>query len=235
MRALLFLFTLSCSSAFLRRPLITRQFHLSSSVTYIPIEIKDKENPTTLLVKSDQHEVIADLRKMMQSSHVDSHVIEQWKALGHIYTLDAEGTQSLMASERKQLEEAYVIRRTSRLRHNVDAYFNVASAKAKPKLIKASSARDYQTGRRDFESLQRMGEGFSNVSDLFVDYSVLSRADNIATRISTEFPLASPEWQRYTNKTVQYNATSLTQVSLVLTRLLFHCCRLFLSISVSTQ
>ena len=212
-RVLQFLLTLSFSSAFFRRPFISRQFHLSNSITYVPIELKNDQKPTTLLVKSDQHEVIADLKKMIQSSHVDSAQIEQWKVNGFIYTLDAEGTQSLLASERKQLEDTYVIRRKSPLRHNVDTYVNVATSKAKPKLIKASSAKDYVTGRRDFETLQRMGQGFSNMSDLFVDYSVLSRADNIATRISTEFPLASPEWQRYTNKTMEYNATSLTQVT----------------------
>ena len=213
MRSVVFVVILSTSTAFLRRLLIPRQFHLSNSVTYIPIELKDEQKPTTLLVKSDQHEVIGNLKKMIQSSRVDSAQIEKWKANGVIYTLDSEGTQSLLAFERKQIEDTYVIRRKARLRHNVDAYLNVASAKAKPKLIKASQAKDYMAGRRDFATLERMGQGFSNISDLFVDYSVLSRADNIATRISTEFSLASPEWQRYTNKTMQYNATSLTQVS----------------------
>lgn len=41
---------------------------------------------------------------------------------------------------------------------------------------------------------------------------MLHRADDIASRLKEEFPISSPEWSRWTNRTAEYNATSLTQV-----------------------
>ena len=41
---------------------------------------------------------------------------------------------------------------------------------------------------------------------------VLNRADSIATKLKNEFPITSPEWRKWTEKTSVYNATSLTQV-----------------------
>jgi hypothetical protein len=40
---------------------------------------------------------------------------------------------------------------------------------------------------------------------------ILHRADDIALRIKHEFPIASEEWTRWTNRTAAYNTTSLTQ------------------------
>ena len=211
MRFTLYSFLLTCSTAFHFPRFITRQ-HCLHSTTYVPIDIGNEEAITTLLVKSDQHEIISNLKKMSESSAIDQTQLERWKSEGVVFPLDSEGTHSLMASERKELEANSVVKRKDRLRHNVDVYLNISPKKKSPQLIKASSARDYVNGRKDFQTLEQTGAGFSNMSDLFVDYSVLSRADHIATRISTEFPIGSPEWQRYTNKTMLYNATSLTQV-----------------------
>jgi hypothetical protein len=46
---------------------------------------------------------------------------------------------------------------------------------------------------------------------LFLRERVLHRADDIALRISSDFPIASDEWTRWSNKTAEYNATTLTQ------------------------
>ena len=47
---------------------------------------------------------------------------------------------------------------------------------------------------------------------IFMKEKVTNRANGIATRLKDNFPIDSDEWQRWTNKTETYHATSLTQV-----------------------
>ena len=47
---------------------------------------------------------------------------------------------------------------------------------------------------------------------MFKSEELIHRAEDIAIRLKDNFPITSEEWKRWTNKTTQYNATSLTQV-----------------------
>lgn len=47
---------------------------------------------------------------------------------------------------------------------------------------------------------------------LLIEERVLHLADEIALRIRNNYPMTSPVWEAWTNKTSKYNATSLTQV-----------------------
>ena len=98
----------------------------------------------------------------------------------------------------------------------------------KPVYVKASEYNAQEQG--DIELLRKKGVAFTNASEVGIYYSsvafmisifffqlfkaeqVFSRADSIALKLKNEFPITSPEWQRWTNKTTAYNATSLTQV-----------------------
>jgi hypothetical protein len=181
---------------------------LQATTTYIPIDIGKKN---TLLVKSDQNDIIDEVKCWGKS--FDESKVLIWKNEGKAFLLDEEGTSTLALTEKGNTEKLNVIKKPKISLGDIDMYVDVAPKRSKsPHLIKLNKIDDIVSGKRDFKDMEQRGDGFKNLTELFIDHSVSSRANNIGQRISNEFPVSSPEWRRYTNKTIQYNVTSLTQV-----------------------
>lgn len=185
----------------------------SPTTTYIPIDVAiSGDKRSTLLVKSDQLNIIQEIQQCGERG-LDSDKIVLWSKEGKAFSLDSRGTELLYSSEKQAAEEAHTIKKTKFLSGNVDTYVNVSPSKGSvEKLVKSSRVEDVTSGRKSFKELEKAGEGYSNITNLFFESKVLSRADDIAIRVREEFPLSSPEWQRWTNNTIKYNTTSLTQV-----------------------
>jgi hypothetical protein len=183
-----------------------------TSTTYIPFSIGIDEKET-LLVKSDEDEIISLMRSLDMNGEVSITKLTKWIEQGKVFKLTDDGTNALVAKEQDRLRDVTTFKREKRLHSSIDTYINIASnVKKESKLIKSSKATDYYSGLKDFKDLEQRGEAFTNLTELFVDHRVLSRANSIAQRLVNDFAVSSPEWRRYTNKTMEYNATSLTEV-----------------------
>jgi hypothetical protein len=97
------------------------------------------------------------------------------------------------------------------------AYYN-AGTEDEPVFIKGNKPISSFVGsgagskQSYIEMLQKNGDAYTNVDDMMHDERVLNRANAISVRLKEDFDPSSEEWKRWTNKTSQYNATSLTQV-----------------------
>jgi hypothetical protein len=74
------------------------------------------------------------------------------------------------------------------------------------KASKTGMIADLKNGVVTAEELERRGDAFKNLTELYVAEKVVNRADDIATRLKT-YPIVSPLWKTWINKTASYNAT----------------------------
>lgn len=217
----LFLLIVSAHSLLHSLPVRLRSFALdvvpsTSTSTYIPLNISIAGSGTTkkntLLVKSGEFEVLSEIRKL-NGKGVDESKIALWSAEERVFWLNGKGQELLYKAEKASSEKLTVVKKTKSIGMNVDTYVDVGGHNGKGSVyVKSSRVNEALSGTKSLEELKRSGEAFSNLTELFVDYQITTRADNIATRMRKEFPIASPEWQRWTNNTMKYNTSSLMQV-----------------------
>jgi hypothetical protein len=218
------------SRSHISTPLITRTrtFLHSSPITYIPIDIVNPKGnkKSTLLVKSNEKDIITVVKQWSGKLDTDeSKLLADWSVNGKVFWVNSdEGIESLVLAEKETTTKLNIFKKTKPISSNVDMYVDVSavtaggssrSKKSKAStsyLVKANKVGQLLAGTKDLKSLELSGDAFTNITELLTDYTITTRADGIATRIRNDFPIASPEWQRWTNKTTQYNATSLTQV-----------------------
>ena len=168
-----------------------------------------------MLVKRDQVEVLNAL-KGLEGQPVPDAQIDAWAEQGLAFRSSPEGVRAMHLAEVKvRRATAATVRKPSSLRYSAaDLYVQVGSDK-QPLYVKASKAaaalEDVAAGTLTAQQLERKGDAFTNVTELFIAERVLSRADDIATRIK-DFPLMSSQWKTWINKSESYNATSLQQV-----------------------
>lgn len=88
-------------------------------------------------------------------------------------------------------------------------YVNLGSEE-EPVYVKHSRVNSKKTA--NLEDLRENGKAFTNVNDLVETENVITRASAIATRVKEEFPYSSDVWKSWTDKTAQYDASTLEQV-----------------------
>jgi len=168
-----------------------------------------------LLVKKDQVDVLSAL-KGLEGQPVPDAQIDAWAEQGLAFRSSPEGVRAMHLAEVKaRRSTTATMRKPSSLRYSaVDLYVQVGTP-SQPVYVKASKANaaleNMAAGAVTTQQLERNGDAFTNVTELFITERVLSRADDIATRIK-DFPLMSPQWKTWINKSESYNATSLQQV-----------------------
>lgn len=202
--------------------------------TYTPVVLPGgkKKTPTTLLVRNGAQEVADTVATWLTKENIDEAVLEDWAARGLAFSLSPQGTQAIYDKEAKQQGEKQRKERfgTSSKFTSPTMYVKSADGSVYVKTSEMSALNQVVTSLKGEEgaavgmSLLRDGDGanvdslirrgvvFTNVSKLFIDEQMVTRADSIATRLQNEFPIDSPEWKRWTERTTLYNATSLTQV-----------------------
>ena len=116
----------------------------------------------------------------------------------------------LLSAAEKQEADRKQYKKTPSFIFGANLYVSVGK-EGDTKLVKASRAAAVGDDLK-FKTLERKGDAYSNISELHEDENIINRADEIANRLKNNFAMSSPEWARWTNKTAEYNATSLSQV-----------------------
>lgn len=96
-----------------------------------------------------------------------------------------------------------------------------------PLYVKASKTgmiADLKNGVVTIADLERRGDAFKNLTELYVAERVINRADDIASRLKS-YPMVSPLWKTWINKTASYNATCKSITITYLTELDCACSR----------
>lgn len=199
---ILCLLSYSCAFQKSTRGIIARRLLQSTATTYVPVDIPIANKKSTLLIKSDEEILLQELRT--QKNRLDETTISLWVS---------EGKARWLEESTSTITKLTTVKKPKFIRDKADTYFNLAPATSKSLyLVKSTKAADVLSGSLSFLEAERRGEAFKNLTEMMIDYNVTSRADTIASRVKNEFPIASAEWLRWTNQTIKYNATSLTQV-----------------------
>jgi len=184
--------------------------------TYNPVELFD---PTTkkkakILIKNGNPDIIEEIKSWESSKTVKIQKIDKWVQEGSAFWLNEEGTRALYKVETKD-NEPKAVKIPKNLKYSADIFVNTASEKSESlQLISAScisSLADIQLNKSDLRVLERQGQAFSNISMLITDRSITNKANTIATRLVSDFPIQSPQWKTWIHKTDNYNAVSLGQ------------------------
>ena len=199
------------------------------ATTYVSVELPSAPSPTksarslakrSVLVRSGAREVLDTIASW--TGVVDESKLSDWQERGLVFPSTAEGTAAMQEVEARRDATARRSRKfRGTLRFAADMYVEtsvsggdatsvlVKSSKAQPSLLNQIAEAQSTT---QLDELIRRGVVFTNASKVFVDEQLVGRANSIATRLQNDFPISSPEWKRWTDKTTLYNATSLTQV-----------------------
>jgi hypothetical protein len=221
----LMLITFMSSNSFAFKGLhsIKKSSHLyAESNTYIPILVTTPKakKKTTILVKKGEEEVINTMESWLQSGeNADEKQIDAWSDAGLVYRSTPLGVSKMHQDEEERVKKNVLKRRKpSVMKYALDMYIQ-AGTEEEPLYIKAfkgaSAMKDISSGVLSVSQLESTGEAFTNITKLFIDEKVTHRAADIASRLSNDFSIVSPEWRTWINKTSQYNATTLKQAMAV--------------------
>lgn len=195
---------------------------MASRHTYIPVVLpaKKQQKKTTLLVRSDEKEILDTIASWLLrgKDSIDDAKVDTWMAMGLAFPLSDEGTIAIHDTEVQHIAETQRKQKLNmRSKYAADIYLQTQSgddtlyvkASSNPSVLRQVQSDVTPVNMDDFI---RRGEVFTNVSKLLVDEQMVDRVNSIATRLHKDFPMTSPEWKRWTDRTSLYNATSLTQV-----------------------
>lgn len=203
------------------------QLSMGSGQTYTAVTLpggkRSAASKRVVLVRSGEREEV--LKTIASWTDVDEGKMSEWMDMGIVFSQDAEGAKAIYESE-AQLMSSHQSKRkfrdSAKFAASMFLETSVGDDKQQQQMFVKSSkpnvmSRVRDAGLRSFspshlEEDVRRGNVFTNVSKLFVDEQMVGRANSIATRLHDEFPISSPEWKRWTDRTTLYNATSLTQV-----------------------
>jgi hypothetical protein len=188
--------------------------------TYTSVAINSPKLPIkrlNLLVKESERSILDTIELWNEETDLaEEETIQRWVDSGLAFLSTAEGQRAIYKKEQKLAKTSIVTNKPRRRPMAADVYVN-AGTEEEPIYIKSSKSgfKDSWSSEHKelyIDKLKKKGEAFTNVTHLFTEERILHRAGAIATRLKEEFPIDSPEWGRWTNKTSQYNMTSLTQV-----------------------
>ena len=172
---------------------------------------------STILVRDDANDIVDMINTWTESSKIDDNLVEKWMEEGRAFWLTSQGTRAMHLAERRSWKEKPTIKKPSTLKYAVDTYINIGNSDNDNEmiLIKESSGfnkNDVDSNAISLDTLESKGLAFRNIDKLIADKKLVNKIDSITDRVTSEFPIASDEWQRWTNQTNRYNSTSLTQV-----------------------
>ena len=163
----------------------------------------------TILVRSDEDEIVKTIESWMTKESVDEALIGEWSEQGKAFWNVAASMSSIHEAEAKKMAKQVIDKVPDTSRYAANMYVKVG-ADTDPVFVKTSKSSE--TTSMSLEGMMETGSAFKNLSSLAVQESVINRADGIANRLQSDFSLMSPEWKRWTDMTDSYNATSLQQV-----------------------
>lgn len=185
--------------------------------------MKIKLDPTsdesrTVLVSKKEKDIIRTIKNWSDKGVEPvegSQILATWTSQGKVFDLTDSGTAALIQAEEQTVTTTPKLLDWNRLHHNL--YVNVNPSDADDlRLVRASVGKsvidDVKSGRAGIQDLVERGEAFQNISHLFIDESITTRANNIAFRLKADYSMTSEEWRRWTDRTAAYNLTSLAQV-----------------------
>mgnify|MGYP006079094401 CR=1 FL=1 len=185
---------------------------LTSTIVF---HYKFANRKNTILVRDGNQDIVDIIGTWANKESIDESMIEKWSDEGLAFWLTPQGTRTIYNAENKNYKNPEPIHKPSTLKYAADLYIEAKGDKDEKIYVKStrrSAVKDLHDGSLSLDYLIRRGEAFTNTSKIMIEEQVLNRAGGIATRMQNEFPMDSPEWKRWTDRTDQYNATSLTQV-----------------------
>ena len=152
----------------------------------------------------------------------DEDILDQWVESGVAFYNSSEGIRSIYKSEKKMNKNIKRLVKPSRRNFMAaDVYKNIGTEED-PIYLKSSlssqaerikNSLGIEKDRKKFlHDLIAEGKIFTNVTKLFTEETLRQRADSISIKLKNEYPMTSKEWEKWTEATSRYNATSLTQV-----------------------
>jgi len=181
----------------------------------VALNVKKSQRSRVVLVQQGEKGVLETIASWTDS--IDEGKILEWMEQGLVFPDDDDGARALLDAEEKRIEiqkskqkfvgaskfAANLFLETPTSSNNLFVKSSRPSAVARvKKSLSEAEMEDY---------LSR-GDVFNNATKLMVDEQLLGRVNSIATRMQNDFPINSPEWKRWTDRTSVYNATSLSQV-----------------------
>lgn len=181
---------------------------------YVPIKVLNPniQREVTVLVNQNKKDIISSIHR----DGWDDVKLSEWERNGFAFRSDESGTAALLQSENERRES------NSRYVKKIPQFFNkniyknagtesdlilLKSSKATPEILSG-----IKLGTIETDSLENQGFLFTNLTKLFSDEKLTSRADDIAIRLKEEHSISSAPWSKWTTASTKHNATSLTQV-----------------------
>eukprot|EP01041_Mallomonas_annulata_P012026 gene12026-25196_t len=188
----------------------------SAPTTYVPVQLNvpKAQKKATILVKNANPIVIEAINSWKDKESIDMEKIDEWMQQGLAFWLNPQGTRALHIAESKASKDISD-KMPKSMQYSADVFVNTAPEGSEDlQLVSARrihSLEDIKSGEIDMKTLERAGDAFTNISMLFTDRKIINRADDIATRLSNDFHISSPQWKTWVNRTASYNATTLGQ------------------------